>query len=70
MGNGPWSAQAQVHQAAGMVIAQLGVGPEDALALLRAHAFADGASMAVFARAVVERRLDFSIEDDSRAFPS
>jgi ANTAR domain. len=66
LGNGPWSSQAQVHQAAGMVIAQLGVGPEDALALLRAHAYADGASMAVIARAVVERRLDFSREDDSR----
>jgi hypothetical protein len=67
MGNGPRSSQAQVHQAAGMVIAQLGVGPEDALALLRAHAYAGGASMAVIARAVVERRLDFSLEDDSRA---
>jgi hypothetical protein len=70
VGNGPWSAQAQVHQAAGMVIAQLGVGPEDALALLRAHAYADSTSMAVIARAVVERRLDFSIEDDSRADPN
>jgi hypothetical protein len=70
LGNGPWSSQAQVHQAAGMVIAQLGVGPEDALALLRAHAYADGASMAVIARAVVERRLDFSREDDSREIVS
>lgn len=67
MGNGPWSSQAQVHQAAGMVIAQLGVSPDDALALLRAHAYADGASMAVIAQAVVERRLDFSLEDDHRA---
>jgi hypothetical protein len=66
MGNGPWSSQAQVHQAAGMVIAQLGVGPEDALALLKAHAYADGTSMAVIAKSVVERRLDFSLEDDSR----
>lgn len=67
MGNGPWSLQAAVHQAAGMVIAQLGVSPEDALALLKAHAFADGASMKTIAKAVVERRLDFSLEDDSRA---
>lgn len=67
MGNGPWSSQAQIHQAAGMVIAQLGVDPADALALLKAHAFADGASMAAIAKAVVERRLDFSLEDDSRA---
>src|SRR5450759_1004206 len=67
MGNGPWSTQAQVHQAVGMVIAQLGVGPDGALALLRAHAYADGASMSSIARAVVERRLDFSLEDDSRA---
>ena len=67
MGNGPWSLQAAVHQAAGMVIAQLGVSPEDALALLKAHAFADGTSMKTIAQAVVERRLDFSLEDDSRA---
>jgi len=66
MGNGPWSSQAQVHQAAGMVIAQLGVSPEDALALLRAHAYAEGASMNTTARAIVEHRLDFSLEDDSR----
>lgn len=66
MGNGPWSSQAEVHQAAGMVIAQLGVRPEDALALLRAHAYADGTSMDAIAAAVVERRLDFSLEDDSR----
>ena len=50
-----------------MDIAQLGVGPEDALALLKAHAYADGTSIAVIAKAVVERRLDFSVEDDSRA---
>ncbi|MHB1474594.1 MAG: hypothetical protein ACYCV4_13425 [Dermatophilaceae bacterium] len=50
-----------------MVIAQLGVGTEDASALLRAHAYADGASMATIAKAVVERRLDFSLADDSRA---
>ena len=73
LGNGPWSMQAQVHQAAGMVIAQLGVGPDDALALLRAHAYADGTSMEAIAKAVVERRLDFSrddnysLEDDGRA---
>lgn len=66
LGNGPWSAQAQVHQAAGMVIAQLGVSPEDALALLKAHAYADGSSMAVVARSVVERRLDFSVEENTR----
>jgi len=66
LGNGPWLTQAEVHQAAGMVIAQLGVGPDDALALLRAHAYADGTSMATISRAVVERRLDFSLEDDSR----
>jgi len=65
LGAGPWSSRAHVSQAAGMVVAQLGVSPEDALALLRAHAYADGASMSSIAIEVIERRLDFSLTDDS-----
>jgi len=57
---GPWASRAQVHQATGMVTAQLRVHPEDALALLRAHAFAHGWTLARVAAAVVERELDFT----------
>lgn len=64
-GEGPWSSRALVDQAAGMVVAQLGVSPEDAVALLRAHAYADNASMTDIAMEVIERRLDFSLDDDS-----
>ncbi|KRF41980.1 hypothetical protein ASH01_18065 [Terrabacter sp. Soil811] len=59
---GPWASRAQVHQATGMVTAQLHVHPEDALALLRAHAFAHGWTLARVAAAVVQRELDFTGE--------
>jgi hypothetical protein len=60
---GPWASRAQVHQATGMVIAQLGIGPEDALAMLRAHAFAHTTSLDVIAAQVTSRRLDFTLTD-------
>ncbi|KAA1428717.1 ANTAR domain-containing protein [Nocardioides antri] len=60
--SGPWGSRAQVHQATGMVIAQLRVGTEDALALLRAQAFAQNATLAEIAASVVKhRRLDFPV---------
>jgi hypothetical protein len=62
-GIGPWFSRARVHQATGMVIAQLGIGPGDALALLRAHAYAHGTSLDDIAGQVLSRHLDFSIAD-------
>jgi hypothetical protein len=53
----------EVHQATGMVLAQLGVSAEDALLLLRAHAFSTGRSVAEVANDVVERRLDFGSDN-------
>lgn len=47
----------EVYQATGMVMALLDVGPAEALARLRARAFADGVSASEIAWAVVERRL-------------
>lgn len=47
----------QVHQATGMLIAQLGVGAEMAFARLRAHAYADGKDMLVIAEDIIARRL-------------
>ena len=60
--DGPWATRAEIHQATGMVTAQLGLHPEDALAILRAHAFAHDTSLAGIARQVVTRRLDFGKE--------
>lgn len=61
LGASPWASRSQIHQATGMVVAQLHVSPEDALALLRAHAYAQQASLAEIAASVVERRLTFPI---------
>jgi hypothetical protein len=60
---GPWAARSRVHQATGMVVAQLGIGVEDAMALLRAHAFAHAASLDDIAAQILSRRLNFSITD-------
>ena len=46
-----------VHQASGMVAAQLSVPIDEALSLIRAHAFVVGRSVSDVARDVVERRL-------------
>jgi hypothetical protein len=50
----------EVHQASGMVSAQLGIGVDDALVLLRGHAFGNGRTLRETALDVTERRLDFS----------
>jgi hypothetical protein len=54
---------ALVHQAAGMTMIQLAVSIGEAMALLRAHAFAEGTSLADLAREVVERRFRFGKGD-------
>jgi len=55
--------QAQVHQASGMIMVQLGVTIEQAFLLLRARAFSSGRPLNGLAADVVERRLRFSSED-------
>lgn len=45
--------QAEVHQAAGMVAVRCGCGIQDAQALLRARAFADGQPVALVARGML-----------------
>lgn len=59
-----WHTRDQVHQATGMVVAQLRVRPADAMAVLRAHAFAHGVSVDTVAEAVLTRDLDFRTDDD------
>ncbi len=67
---GPWATRAKIHQATGMVIAQLGVSAADALALLRAHAFAQSRTLAETAGAVVNRRLTFVPDAPARDAPA
>jgi GAF domain-containing protein len=50
----------EVHQATGMVAAELGVDVDEALIVLRAHAFACGRTVRDVAHDVVERRLSLS----------
>lgn len=54
------SARRTVHQATGMVVAQLRIPPEDALLVLRAHAFATAQTVRDVAVDIIDRRLDFS----------
>ena len=56
-------ARVEVYQATGMVMAQLSVGPAEALARLRAHAFAQGLTSSQVAWSIVERQL--SLEPDN-----
>ena len=62
---GPWAGRAVVHQATGMVVAQLKINPEDALVLLRAHAYAHGMTLDSVAVQITEFRLDFTMTDDA-----
>ncbi len=48
-----------VHQATGMIVVQLGVGPEEAVAVLRARAYAAGRPVHEVAADVVARRFRF-----------
>lgn len=54
-----WSARSQIHQATGMIISQVGVRPEDALALLRGQAFAQNTTLLDIAQQIVDRRINF-----------
>jgi len=56
--------RAEVHQATGMVLRQLGISATDALARLRAHAFVHQRLLIDVARDVVDRRLAFTDEMD------
>ncbi len=57
--NQPYSRKI-IHQATGMVLAQLGISADDARLVIQAHAFASDRSMMEVARDVLDRRIDFS----------
>jgi hypothetical protein len=63
--------RAEVHQATGMVAAQLGVGMTDALAALRARAYAQGRRVSDLATDVLARKVRFGPgpRDDGNGSP-
>jgi GAF domain-containing protein len=62
--SGSWASRSEVHQATGIVVAQLRVPVDDALALLKAHAYAHDLLLEDVARLVIERRVDFTGHDE------
>ncbi len=56
----------EVHQATGMVAAQLNTDPDTAFARLRARAFADGRRLSELAADIVARRTRFDPDPDIR----
>ncbi|WP_051478886.1 GAF and ANTAR domain-containing protein [Arthrobacter sp. H5] len=63
-GSSPLSRR-EIHQATGMVLAQATMTAVQALLLLRAHAFANGSTLAETAKDVVARELDFSPPEEA-----
>lgn len=57
--------RAEIHQATGMVLAQLGLTSADALARMRAYAFSHDRLLIDVARDVVTRRLSFTDPEPS-----
>ena len=54
------NSRAEIHQATGMMLVQLGLSATDALARMRAYAFAEQRPLVDVARDVVARRLRFT----------
>ncbi|WP_319448493.1 MULTISPECIES: GAF and ANTAR domain-containing protein [unclassified Mycobacterium] len=60
----PSPASSEIHQATGMVVAQLAVPPRIAYLRLRAYAFANDLPLTTVALDVIERRLRFTPDDE------
>jgi hypothetical protein len=60
-----WAIRDRVDQATGMVVAQLRIPPADAVAVLRAHAFAHSTGLGTVAGWVLDRTLDFGDTESS-----
>lgn len=59
----------EIHQATGVVVAQASVPPEDALLMLRSHAYATGTTVEDAARRVLDRTLTFTQPTTPRGGP-
>ncbi|WP_329276614.1 GAF and ANTAR domain-containing protein [Streptomyces sp. NBC_01451] len=57
---------AEVHQAVGMIMVQLGIDPRQALDRMRARAFAQGRTVTEVARDVLTRSVRFHPDEDTR----
>jgi hypothetical protein len=55
-----WLTRDRISQATGMVVAQLRIPPSDALAVLRAHAYAIDVTLSEVSRRVLDRSLRFT----------
>jgi hypothetical protein len=67
-GGVPWlegaeASHEEVHQATGMIMMQLDVGPGEALARMRGRAFSEGRTISEIAKDIVERTNDFDGSD-------
>jgi hypothetical protein len=65
-----WAVRDAIDQATGMVVAQLRIAPADAVAVLRAHAFAHSTTVAAVSGWVLARELDFSDTDSADGMQS
>lgn len=63
-GQSKWLERDRISQASGMVIAQLGVPGPDAMAILRAHAYARDLTLTEVCRRVLSRSLRFSTDPE------
>ncbi|WP_166789668.1 GAF and ANTAR domain-containing protein [Cryobacterium fucosi] len=54
----------EVHQATGMVLAQLRIPARDARLVIQGHAFAVGRSMQEIAEQIIDRRLSFAVSEN------
>ena len=62
---GTWATRSEIHQATGMVMAQLKIDGDDALDLLKARAYTDNVELATIARLVLDRTVDFRGDQDA-----
>jgi hypothetical protein len=62
---GPGNRRAEIYQAQGMVMVHLGVGPEEALARMRAHAFATDQDLADLAADILAGRTRLHDQDEA-----
>ena len=53
----------EIHQATGMVLAQLGIPAADAFLVIQGHAFAAGRSMLDISSEIIDRRLSFAVNE-------
>ena len=67
--NGNAYSRRVVHQATGMVLAQLDISADDARLVIQGHAFAASRSMMEVAQDILDGRIDFADESDSGSRP-